>query len=49
MYGSDGRMQETFPLQGATPFALTKPKSESDAHSLFVGIDDGSVVCYSVK
>lgn len=49
MYGADGRMQETFPLQGATPFSVAKSKSEVDAYSLFVGISDGSVVCYSVK
>lgn len=49
MLGSDGRMQETFPLQGCTPFSLSKTKADADTHNLFVGTSDGSVVCYSIK
>ena len=47
MLGPDGRIRETFPLQGCTPFSVAKQPGAS-AFSLFVGTSNSSLVCYSI-
>ena len=48
MLGPDGRIRDTFPLQGCTPFSVAKQPGAS-SFSLFVGTSNGSLVCYDIE
>lgn len=44
-----GKTEDTFPLQGSTPFTITKFNASSDTYNLIVGTKQGAVVNYSIK
>lgn len=44
-----GKTENTFPLQGSTPFSITKFKHSSDTYNLLVGLKQGAVVNYEIR
>lgn len=49
LINSMGKTENTFPLQGSTPFAITRFKPNSDTYNLVVGTKQGAVVNYEIK
>lgn len=49
LINSQGKTENTFPLQGNTPFSITKFNPKSDTYNLIVGTKQGAVVNYEIR